>query len=279
MERPRMDGVSQFRRSARVSIPHSLISSMPSPKLSREAFSVEFCQFVEQTHGADRADHLFELLFDFAISFGCLWIAYDPFRPNQTLIPASCNKEMMLNYPDEWLTRYSEMGYGRIDPIIKKSRKRICAFRWSELYNDASTTEMERRIFDEAATFGLRSGISVPMHGPASSFAIMSFAHPWECEFDNMAMAYLQLAAVHFHLELAKIPKPSCTENIPDLSSRERECILWVARGKSSWDIGIILGISNNTVDFHIKNAMRKLDVTSRTVAAVKALNSGIIEL
>ncbi|WP_244441851.1 helix-turn-helix domain-containing protein [Rhizobium grahamii] len=54
---------------------------------------------------------------------------------------------------------------------------------------------------------------------------------------------------------------------------------MWVARGKSSWGISIILGISENTVNFHIKNAMRKFDVSSRTVAAIKAVDFGIIEL
>ncbi|TIO12018.1 MAG: helix-turn-helix transcriptional regulator [Mesorhizobium sp.] len=65
----------------------------------------------------------------------------------------------------------------------------------------------------------------------------------------------------------------------PGLSLREKECILWVARGKSSWGIGKILKISPNTVNFHIKNVMRKLDCGSRTVAAIKAINMGIIEL
>ncbi|QLL64417.1 helix-turn-helix domain-containing protein [Sinorhizobium mexicanum] len=68
-------------------------------------------------------------------------------------------------------------------------------------------------------------------------------------------------------------------EEITDLSLRERECLLWVARGKSSWDIGVILGISENTVNFHMKNVMRKLNVSSRTVAAMKAVESRIIEL
>ncbi|PAP97518.1 MAG: helix-turn-helix transcriptional regulator [Mesorhizobium sp.] len=63
------------------------------------------------------------------------------------------------------------------------------------------------------------------------------------------------------------------------LSVREKECISWVARGKSSWEIGKILNISYNTVNFHIKNGMRKLDCGSRTVAAIKAINMGIIEL
>lgn len=67
-------------------------------------------------------------------------------------------------------------------------------------------------------------------------------------------------------------------EEIPDLSTRERECILWTARGKSSWEIGKILSISENTVNFHVKNVMRKLGTGSRTVAAIKAISYGIIE-
>jgi DNA-binding CsgD family transcriptional regulator/TolB-like protein len=61
------------------------------------------------------------------------------------------------------------------------------------------------------------------------------------------------------------------------LSSRERVCLGWAAQGKSSWDIGVILAISENTVNFHIKNAMKKLETTSRTVAAIKALQLGLI--
>ncbi len=68
-------------------------------------------------------------------------------------------------------------------------------------------------------------------------------------------------------------------EEVPVLSAREIECILWSARGKSSWEIGRILGRSENTVNFHIKNIMRKLDTGSRTVAVIKAVRLGIIEL
>lgn len=68
-------------------------------------------------------------------------------------------------------------------------------------------------------------------------------------------------------------------EEIPTLSPREKECILWTAKGKSSWEIGQIIGISVNTVNFHIKNVMRKTDTVSRTTAAIKALQFGIIEL
>jgi LuxR family quorum-sensing system transcriptional regulator CciR len=41
----------------------------------------------------------------------------------------------------------------------------------------------------------------------------------------------------------------------------------------------MILNISENTVTFHIKNAMRKLGTTSRTVAVVSAIRLNLIEL
>ena len=67
-------------------------------------------------------------------------------------------------------------------------------------------------------------------------------------------------------------------EERPLLSQREIECLTWIARGKSSWGVSIILGISQNTVNFHVKQAMRKLEAPNRVVAVVKAIQSGLIE-
>ncbi|WP_127523929.1 helix-turn-helix transcriptional regulator [Mesorhizobium sp. Z1-4] len=63
----------------------------------------------------------------------------------------------------------------------------------------------------------------------------------------------------------------------PDISSREIDCLHWAARGKSNREIGDILGVSENTVRFHLKNAFRKLDVTSRSQAVSEALRAGLI--
>jgi len=55
------------------------------------------------------------------------------------------------------------------------------------------------------------------------------------------------------------------------LSEREKQCLRWVEKGKSSWSIGAILNVSENTVNFHIKNAKRKLETSTRTECVVKA--------
>ena len=63
------------------------------------------------------------------------------------------------------------------------------------------------------------------------------------------------------------------------LTSREKEILLWVKEGKSTWDISSILGISRDTVKFHMKNIFRKLNTTSRSQAIVAAFGSGLIDL
>ncbi|WP_234818825.1 helix-turn-helix transcriptional regulator [Sinorhizobium fredii] len=258
------------------------ISSGPSmlfPNTDRDEFAVELGRFLNETDGVAESKKLFDLLSAFASKFGCTWIAYGPLTLGQKVLnPVPSDSQEILNYPDDWQERCLEMGYERIAPVIKESRVGAGAVRWSEVYSDASTTEYERRVFDEATAFGLRSGITVPLRGPKGSYAIMSFAQHCERDFQNRTITYLQLAATHFHVRVAKLTNSSITEKTPVLSLKEKECILWVARGKSSWDIGSIMNISENTVNFHIKNVMRKLDTSSRTVAAIKAISLGFIE-
>jgi DNA-binding CsgD family transcriptional regulator len=56
------------------------------------------------------------------------------------------------------------------------------------------------------------------------------------------------------------------------------ECLTWSARGKTSPEIATIVGLGRRTVDFHIENACRKLNVATRTEAVVKAAAGRLIE-
>lgn len=62
------------------------------------------------------------------------------------------------------------------------------------------------------------------------------------------------------------------------LTERELETLTWAARGKSSADVTVILGISERTVNFHLDNAMRKVGVATRVQAAVKCAILGLIK-
>lgn len=61
------------------------------------------------------------------------------------------------------------------------------------------------------------------------------------------------------------------------LNDRELECLAWSGRGKTSQEIATIVGLSKRTVNFHIENACRKLNVSTRTEAVVKATSGRLI--
>lgn len=64
----------------------------------------------------------------------------------------------------------------------------------------------------------------------------------------------------------------------PALSPRERECLLWVSRGKSSVDIGQIVGLSPRTVDSYLEKACAKLRVRTRIEAVAVAVRAGLVD-
>jgi len=61
------------------------------------------------------------------------------------------------------------------------------------------------------------------------------------------------------------------------MSEREIEILRWVAEGHTNRQIAARFNITERTVNFHLNNAMTKLDVGNRTAAAVRAVVLGII--
>jgi DNA-binding response OmpR family regulator len=78
---------------------------------------------------------------------------------------------------------------------------------------------------------------------------------------------------------LSRVARTAIWPKQVDLTEREAETLTWAARGKTSAEIGQILGLTKRTVDFHIDNARVKLNATTRMHAAVKAAAGQLIEL
>lgn len=61
------------------------------------------------------------------------------------------------------------------------------------------------------------------------------------------------------------------------LGLRELQCLEWCSRGKTNWEIGQILGITERTVEHHIASATRKMASVTRAQAVAEALRSRLI--
>ncbi len=65
--------------------------------------------------------------------------------------------------------------------------------------------------------------------------------------------------------------------NAVAVSARELDCLRWVAAGKSAWEAGVILGISERMVRFHLNSARGKLNCTTTTQAVAQVVAQKLI--
>ena len=240
---------------------------------------MRFSEFVEKSNAVHTPEEAFTLLEQACRDLGIDWLAYGALT-NHVIYNARRYKApaVVLNYPDDWVRHYFEAGYQDIDPVVTLTPSLRSPYLWDDLDRHTRLTDEQRRFMDQARDAGLRSGVSVPLHGPFGNVSVVSAA----CREDNPDVRHsapiLNALVAQFHnvytdlvLGIRQIPPTA------QLTERERECLLWSARGKSSWDIGMIVGISEHTVNFHLKNAMAKLEAGSRVVAIVKAIRSSLI--
>ena len=61
------------------------------------------------------------------------------------------------------------------------------------------------------------------------------------------------------------------------VTPREREVMIWVADGKTAWEISTILHLSEHTIRNHIENARKRLNAMNITHMVALALRGGII--
>jgi DNA-binding NarL/FixJ family response regulator len=87
-----------------------------------------------------------------------------------------------------------------------------------------------------------------------------------------------EILATIIEARLGRVARNEVWSRQVELNEREVETLSFSARGKTSAEIATILGLSKRTVDFHIENACRKLNVATRIQAAVKAVSGGLIE-
>jgi DNA-binding NarL/FixJ family response regulator len=87
---------------------------------------------------------------------------------------------------------------------------------------------------------------------------------------------------VHLDAAVARVLMRSLVaphRGVGALTAREREVLVLVAQGRSNRDIARALGIGERTVQTHLGNVLAKLELTSRTQAALWAIKQGLVKL
>ncbi|WJF91902.1 LuxR family transcriptional regulator [Paraburkholderia bonniea] len=183
-------------------------------------------------------------------------------------------------YSASWRQAYIKQGLAHIDPTVQHCATKSSPLIWSPT---VFSTLPQQSMYEEARAHGLRAGITLPIHGPKQEAGMLCFvsdSNPTEEFWNHLDKALPNLVLLR-DLIIDSSQQHLNTHAqalLPKLTPRERECLKWTARGKSTWEISHILNCSEAVVDFHMKNIRTKFGVNSRRAAAVIATQLGLID-
>jgi len=182
-------------------------------------------------------------------------------------------------YSSEWVDRYLEMDYLRMDPVIFGCFQRFNPVDWKQL--DWSS-KAARAFYLEAVKYGVgNQGYTIPMRGPKGQFAIFTASDNCEddrwAEFVDSHARDLMVIAHEFNRKALEFEKDNLTPVLPSLSPRELSAMTYLAKGFSRAQAADQLSISEHTLRVYIEAARHKLGAINTTHAVARALSSGII--
>ncbi len=179
-------------------------------------------------------------------------------------------QEINVSYPAEWTDIYRSQNYTEVDPLISSGQTGLVY--WKDLYNKIPP---DQEFYSQAKSFGLGNGFSHIISNQ-KLFGLMSVADE-KLANSPRNRAIINNLVPHFHQLVQFLTHKQARENVPKLTTREREVLLWAMEGKSNWEISIVLGISQESIKGHIANILRKLDASNRAHAVAIALQYDLL--
>lgn len=184
------------------------------------------------------------------------------------------------NTPTAYRATFESMNKARRDPVMQHCKRSGIPIVWNQrTYVSAAKGEM----WEEQAVHGYRTGIALALHLPRGLhfFVGVDRDEPLpgdRAEVDRLT-AELCLFATHAQDAALRLllPDPRPGFDDPKLTPRELESLRWTMEGKTAWEVGRILAISELTAARHINNATHKLGCVNKIQAVLKALRFGLI--
>jgi NarL family two-component system response regulator LiaR len=143
---------------------------------------------------------------------------------------------------------------------------RVLRARHPQVRVIALTSFAEPRLVQEAVSAGAIGYLLKNVAAPELAEAVLAAAEGRSIMGPEAVQALVQIAAD---------PRPIGS----DLTARERDVLVLLAKGQTNQEIAQRMSISEATVRFHVGNILSKLEVGNRTEAAQVAFKQGLVDL
>ncbi|WP_431299672.1 autoinducer binding domain-containing protein [Tabrizicola sp. BL-A-41-H6] len=196
--------------------------------------------------------------------------------PDDALFLSTCDAD--------YVNRYFVGGFYARTPVFRWAERNsgICTWAWvKEAYAAGRLTADEADAVRQNAEMGVTAGISVsfPNASSRSKGALGLIADiglstaDVEAIFAARGTEILALANM-MHLTIVHLPQLSRHRA---LSPRQREALEWVADGKTTQDVALLMGVSAAMVEKHLRLAREALAVETTAQAVAKGALLNII--
>jgi LuxR family quorum sensing-dependent transcriptional regulator len=184
---------------------------------------------------------------------------------------------LMNGWPREWSGYNANADNYADDPAAAWCRRTIDPFEWAEGIPPPKHSSPGSPGGGPEQDAGAAKRYLVPVIRATGSTSCVTLAGE-RLELESRARRAVYMLSLYAHARAVSLL--DCTDGAGpqrELTLREREVLHWIAAGKSSWDVSVILGISERTVNWLISRASRKLNAVNRTHAVVNAIRAGQI--
>jgi DNA-binding CsgD family transcriptional regulator len=183
------------------------------------------------------------------------------------------------NTPSAYKEAFLDLQNARRDPVMQHCKRQSVPIIWDQATYVSSGAGDK---WEEQASYGLSNGICLALHMPEGRHFILGVERdrpvPMDATELTRVVADLQLFAVHAQDAALRILIPGALDPTqPSLTPRELEALRWTMEGKTAWEVGNVLGITERTAALHINNATHKMGCVNKHQAVLKALRMGLL--
>jgi LuxR family quorum-sensing system transcriptional regulator CciR len=230
--------------------------------------------YLESLQTISTLDGLRDALEDTSDRLGCRYFALSQ---HVDFLRAPASALRLHNYPESWQEWFDGRGLGVSDPIHRASHVTAFGFRWAAVSGMINLSKADQLVLSEAYAHGIGDGFTVPGNVPGETLGSCSFAVRAGDNLREERIPFAQFAGQLLFETGRRLAVKRPTADAPALTDRQVECIMWVGRGKTDWEIAQILGVSQTTVIEHLRNARERYDASTRSMLTVRALYDGAV--
>ena len=174
------------------------------------------------------------------------------------------------------LLRHVYKGELQASPVFRHCKEALEPFFWYDTPREPYDDERFKRARED----GVPEALGVPVPGPKGAIGAGWFGSATNSRSELYNHRFtIQVICIAGFYRLKDLIAPPEEPTHSRLSKREREILVGVAKGMSSEEIGGLLRLSDRTVDWHIEQAMKRLDAKNRVQAVVLAMQRGALTM